>query len=95
MPTVGGSAGSVFAIGHRRCETGQVPPPFPGAPEKGEGLARGLQQGMATTHPQVEEDVMNRFRFVREIAVPAAIVFCYAGLSAFSHYATVMLARTT
>ena len=45
--------------------------------------------------PQAEEDAMNRIRFVREIAVPAAIVFCYAGLSAFSHYATVMLARTT
>ena len=41
---------------------------------------------------------MKRFRFIRgiarEIAVPAAIVLCYAGLSAFSHYATVILART-
>ncbi len=36
---------------------------------------------------------MKRFRFVREIAVPAGIVFCYAGLSAFSHYASVILAR--
>lgn len=36
---------------------------------------------------------MKRFRFVREIAVPAAIVSCYAGLSAFSHYASVILAR--
>ena len=37
---------------------------------------------------------MNRLRVVREIAVPASIVFCYAGLSAFSHYASVILART-
>ena len=41
---------------------------------------------------------MKRFGFIskiaREIAVPAAIVLCYAGLSAFSHYATVILART-
>lgn len=37
---------------------------------------------------------MKRFRFVREIAVPTAIVSCYAGLSAFSHYASVILARS-
>ena len=38
---------------------------------------------------------MKRFRVAREIAVPAAIVFCYAGLSAFSHYASVILTRTS
>ncbi len=37
---------------------------------------------------------MKRIRLLKEIAVPAAIVFGYAGLSAFSHYASVILART-
>ena len=34
---------------------------------------------------------MKRFRVVREIAVPVAIAVCFAGLSAFSHYASVSL----
>ena len=38
-----------------------------------------------------EEDAMKRFRVVREIAVPVAIALCFAGLSAFSHYASVNL----
>ena len=51
-------------------------------------------QAGAISHPQSEEDEMKRIRLLREIAVPAAIVFGYAGLSAFSHYASVILART-
>ena len=36
---------------------------------------------------------MNRFHALREIAIPVAIVVCYAGLSAFSHYSAVALSR--
>ena len=34
---------------------------------------------------------MGTFRVVRAIAIPAAIALCFAGLSAFSHYASVFL----
>ena len=47
------------------------------------------------SHPQSEEEDMKRIRMLREIAVPAAIVVCFAGLSAFTHYAGAVLARAT
>ena len=53
-----------------------------------------MQAGRSLT-PKSEEEDMKRIRMLREIAVPAAIVFGYAGLSAFSHYASVILARTS
>lgn len=59
---------------------------------RGNPLARQLHGCMRQLHhPSKEEDAMKRFRVVREIAVPVAIALCFAGLSAFSHYASVSL----